>query len=385
MTRRLMASLGAMATLSPATGVTQASPDRDSARITITETTDMQAVTVARGLESPWSLGFTPDGRILVTERPGRVRIISGDSLDPSPWAEITVVESAAGGFETGLMGLAIDPGFATTRRVYVCYTHGEGGSIRSNRIGVLTERNGRGEGLRVLLDDIPANRYHNGCRLAFGPDGKLYATTGDAGTTRAEGAAAQSSSSLAGKVLRLDPDGSIPADNPDPRSYVWTVGHRNAQGLAFDPVSGRLWSTGHGTGGSGNNELNLIERGGNYGWPLAIGEERDRRFAAPIVVWPHAPAGMTFVRGDRYPSLRGTLLVATLSAQRLLCVSWPDGDSATPRTETLLESTYGRLRDVAQSPDGWIYLATSNRDGRGVPVRDDDRILRLVGPAPVR
>jgi glucose/arabinose dehydrogenase len=337
-----------------------------------------QAQPVARNLETPWSLAFAPDGRLFVAERPGRIRVITRDSLDPVPWATIPVHESVPGGMESGLMGLAIDPAFARSPRVYICYTHAEAGRPHSNRIAVLTEEKGRGVRLAVLLGGIPANSYHNGCRLKFGPDGKLYATTGDAGSNRAQGDSAQSRTSLAGKVLRLNADGTIPSDNPSPDSYIWSLGHRNAQGLAFEPGNGRLWATEHGTGAGGNNELNLIERGRNYGWPIAIGTERDNRFTDPVAVWPDAPAGATFVNGDKYPDLRGALVVATLSSKRLLLVRLPSS-AAAPSREVLIDGEFGRLRDVVQGPDGFLYLATSNRDGRGTPEAGADQVLRLL------
>jgi glucose/arabinose dehydrogenase len=352
-------------------------------------TSRFEAVAVARGLETPWSLAFAPDGRLFVAERPGRIRVVAHDTLARAPWAIVPASESAAQGLETGLMGLAVDPRFARTGRVYVCYTEDSAGA-RTNRIAALTESRatGRGGSLTVLVPDIPAARYHDGCRLSFGPDGKLYATTGDASETRdaPSAALAQSPASLAGKVLRLDPDGAVPADNPFPGSYVWSLGHRNAQGLAWQPggggAGGRLFATEHGTGEGGGNELNVIERGKNYGWPDVIGVARVPRFVDPILVREDAPAGATFVTGDRYPALRGALLIATLGTQRLLAVTLgPDsaGRPSVARTEVLVAGAYGRLRDVVQGPDGYLYVATSNRDGRGRPGPDDDRVLRLL------
>jgi aldose sugar dehydrogenase len=335
---------------------------------------------IARRLETPWSLAFAPDGRLFVAERPGRIRVIAGDSLLSAPWAVLTVHESAARNIESGLMGLAVDPAFARNHRVYVCFTVSAGDGTLLNRIGVLTEVGGSGHGLTVLVDSIPGGIYHDGCRLKFGPDGKLYATTGDATGTPAEAGAAQLTGSLAGKVLRLNPDGSVPADNPFPRSLIWSLGHRNPQGLAFEPATGRLFATEHGTGGTGNNELNLIERGHNYGWPTVIGAAADERFTPPLFVGEDAPAGATFVSGNRYPGLRGSLLVATLSAMRLLEFTiGPTSVPAVTRKAVLIEGTYGRIRDIIQGPDGYLYLATSNRDGRGKPKAEDDRVIRLA------
>jgi glucose/arabinose dehydrogenase len=334
--------------------------------------------TLARGLESVWSLAFAPDGRLFLTERPGRIRVIQRGSLAAEPWAVIPAHESAAQGNESGLMGLAIDPAFGQNGRVYVCYTQSTGQTI-VNRIAVLTESAGKGGQPRVLVDGIPAGRYHNGCRLKFGPDGKLYATTGDAGESRDQGGRAQDAASLAGKVLRLNPDGSVPSDNPTPGSFVWSTGHRNAQGLAFHPETGALYATEHGTGAGGNNEINRIERGRNYGWPITIGHERDARFVPPVFVGPDAPAGATFVSNDLYPGLRGSLLVALIGPRRLLRVTLSDDPERPPTTEVLIDQRLGRIRDVVEGPDGLIYLATSNRDGRGTPTADDDRVIRLV------
>jgi glucose/arabinose dehydrogenase len=336
--------------------------------------------TIAAKLETIWSLAFAPDGRFFVTERAGRIRVIDRDVLAPEPWATIPVHESVKQNIETGLMGLAIDPQFAKTKRVYICYTHAQNGTIHSNRIAVLTEDQGKGQGLTVILGDIPAGPYHNGCRLKFGPDGKLYATTGDATGNRADGGIAQSLTSLGGKILRLNPDGSVPADNPFPGSYVWSYGHRNSQGLAFQPRTGRLLATEHGTGEGGGNELNVIEKGKNYGWPTVIGQANDARFVDPILVRGDAPAGATFVEGDRYPDLRGNLLIAAIGTERLLRVVFREGAPLeVARTDVLIDTTFGRLRDVIQGPDGFLYIATSNRDmRRRPPAPDDDRVIRL-------
>jgi aldose sugar dehydrogenase len=337
-----------------------------------------EAQVVAQNLESVWALAFAPDGRLFLTERSGRIRVIANNTLAPEPWARIPVVESAATGAEPGLMGLAVDPGFARNSRLYVCYTHP--GPPPVNRIAVLTEERGRGTHLTTLVDGMIAGAYHNGCRLKFGPDGRLYATIGDGYEQRE---LAQATDTLAGKVLRLNADGSVPADNPFPKSYVWSYGHRNQQGLAFQPGTGRLFATEHGTGPGGNNELNVIEKGRNYGWPTVVGDVADARFIRPIMVRGEGPAGATFVTGNRYPQLRGNLLIGTLSGERLLRVVLGMGAQVqVARVDVLIEGTYGRLRDVIMGPDGLIYLATSNRDGHGgtsKPRPGDDRVIRLL------
>jgi aldose sugar dehydrogenase len=333
---------------------------------------------VARNLETVWALAFAPDGRLFLTERRGRIRVIQKDTLAPEPWATIPVMESPSTGIESGLMGLAVDPAFARNRRIYICYTHP--GPPLVNRIAVLTDQNGRGTALTTLVDRIVGGAYHNGCRLKFGPDGKLYATIGD-GYERRE--LAQSTDALAGKVLRLNPDGTVPADNPFPKSYVWSYGHRNSQGLAFHPRTGRLFATEHGTGPGGNNELNVIEKGRNYGWPTVVGDVADDRFVRPIMVRGEGPAGATFVTGDRYPQLRDNLLIGTLSGERLLRVVLDMGPPIrVSRSDVLIEGTFGSIRDVIMGPDGFIYVGTTNRDGHGGrsrPRPGDDKVIRLL------
>src|SRR5262245_24242954 len=321
---------------------------------------------VVGGLEAPWALAFAPDGRLFVTERPGRIRVVRDGRLDPSPLATLKVLARGEG----GLMGLAVDPGFAETRRLYVCYTADKAGRT-INRLSVLTLLEGQPPAERVLVDDMPGAGVHDGCRVKFGPDGKLYFTMGDA----AQPPLAQARESPSGKIIRMNADGSVPADNPFPGSRVYTLGHCNPQGLAWDRA-GRLWSSEHGPSGLPccHDEINLIRAGQNYGWPHVYGISEDKRFVDPVAesgrftTW--APSGIA-VLGDE-------LFVTALRGQRLLRFRI-QADGGLAPSPALFEGTYGRLREVIVGPDGALYVATNNRDGRGSPAPDDDRILRVV------
>src|SRR6185369_15764593 len=332
--------------------------------------------TLARGVDTPWAIAFAPDGRIFFTERPGRIRVIKDGALQSAPWAAIDVYESG----ESGLMGLALDPSFAQNRFVYAAYTYRDGEGKAKNRLVRLRDENGRGALDKILLDNVAAANNHDGGRVKFGPDGKLYFTTGDAQQDKL----AQDLKSLNGKILRMNSDGSVPADNPFSNSPVYSYGHRNAQGLAWEPQSGRLYATEHGPSGLPccHDEVNLIEAGKNYGWPAIYGDQTKNAMVAPVLqsgndTW--APAGATFFTRKNHP-WAGSFLFTGLRGQALYRAIF---DAKEPRKVALFERIYerrfGRLRDVAEGPDGALYLLTSNRDGRGRPGPEDDRILRLV------
>lgn len=357
-----------MARTSPVAATRAATPPPTSTPAAV----DFRVETVAAGLEAPWDLAFAPDGRIFVTERPGRLRVIEGGQLRPEPVA--TLPEVAARG-EGGLLGLALAPDFAQSRALYLYHTYSEGGALR-NRVVRFTEEGNRLRDPRIILDGIPGATIHDGGRIAFGPDGKLYITTGDA----AQPDLAQNRDSLGGKILRLNPDGSIPGDNPFPGSPVYSYGHRNPQGLAWQPGTNQLYVTEHGP--SAQDEVNRIVPGGNYGWPAMRGNEGRRDgLTGPVIAsgagttW--APSGATFVSAGTFPQWRGDLLFAGLRSATLWRVDLADDGSA--RLHPLLADEYGRLRTVIEGPDGLLYVLTSSRDGRGSPGQGDDRLLRLA------
>jgi aldose sugar dehydrogenase len=330
------------------------------------------------GLDTPWAIAFAPDGRIFLTERSGRIRVIKDGKLVAEPWMTLGVSEAG----EAGLLGLALDPQFAQNRYVYVAYTdRSPEGGLR-NRLVRLREDPATGKGVmdRVLIDNVPANTNHDGGRVKFGPDGKLYWTMGEAQNMTA----AQDLQTLSGKILRINPDGNIPSDNPIPGSPIYSYGHRNPQGLAWQPGTKRLYATEHGPSGEKGccqDEVNLIEPGKNYGWPVITGDQKRAGMVSPVIesttseTW--APSGATFVTSGPW---QGSLLFAGLRGQTLYRLTLDPADpSKTMGLERLFAGQYGRLRDVAEGPDGAIYILTSNGDGRGNLPPDGDRVLRLT------
>ncbi|HEX7007710.1 MAG TPA: PQQ-dependent sugar dehydrogenase [Alphaproteobacteria bacterium] len=341
------------------------------------------------GLETPWSLVFLPDGRALVSERPGRIRLIEQGRLRDEPYARIDGTETVGGlfdsvmrlvvGGEAGLMGLALHPDFPRQPYVYAMHTL-DGANGIQNRAIRLRHEGARATPETVIVDGIPGARIHDGGRIAFGPDRMLYVATGDA----SRAALAQDRASLAGKILRVDAEGAVPNDNPFPGSPVWSLGHRNPQGLAWHPETRQLFVAEHGPTGEfglrAYDEINVVVKGGNYGWPRAVGAAGDARYRDPLVAWPERatpPGGIAFWRGDLY--------VTTLRSQALIRVALDragEGWRVTAIERWFNDGSdgrYGRLRDAVVGPDGALYVLTSNRDGRGSPRRGDDRILRIT------
>ncbi len=343
--------------------------------------TSFKVQLVASGLEVPWSIVWTRDGRMIFAERPGRVRVIENGSLRPQPLFVVPDVEATG---ESGLMSLALHPEFNRNGFIYLSYAYSSGGM----RVRVVRYREAP-EGFvdrKVIIEDIPGERFHAGCRLRFGPDGKLYITTGDAGKRDL----AQQLNSLAGKTLRLNDDGSVPQDNPfvgqqDARPEIWSYGHRNAQGLDFQPGSNLMFQTEHGPsgfdGGQGADEVNIVERGKNYGWPVIRRNETRAGMESPLLEYTPAcaPASGAFYSGPGFSAFKGNFFFGCLRGERLIRVVL-DGRKVVSQEDLIKD--YGRIRDVVEGPDGNLYFSTSNRDGRGKPAEDDDRILRLV---PVR
>jgi len=330
---------------------------------------------VAENLFVPTALVFAPDGRLFVSERPGRIRVIIDGHLQDDPLLRIRV----ASGGDAGLLGLAVDPNFRETGYLYVMYTYIEAGQ-RHNRISRLAVSDGENSQEETLLEDIPGGVFHNGGCLTFGPDGMLYAATGDVQKPEL----AQDMGSLAGKILRIRPDGTIPADNPIPGSYVYALGFQNPKGLAWQPDTGFLFVTDEGAlSGSRCDEINRVIPGGNYGWPAVCGAAGDERFVDPILssdlLEIEEPAAAIFYNGELLAAWRGDLLITMLSGEHLQRITLGAEEGQAPSAQEVLLVGYGRLRGLTMAPDGALYVATSNRDGKGNPSKGDDRILRIV------
>jgi glucose/arabinose dehydrogenase len=312
------------------------------------------ATVIASGLAIPWSIAFLPSGRALITERD------SARILELQPNGEVVERKKIADARPTGeggLLGIAVSPSYDTDGFIYAYYTTETDNRITRFRFDDSPER--------VLLAGIPKASNHDGGRLAFGPDGMLYASTGDAGDKDL----AQDGESLAGKILRLNPDGSIPTDNPSSISPMYSKGHRNVQGLAWDE-RGRLWASEFGQ--NTTDELNLIEPGNNYGWPDCEGLCDKDGMTNPAATWPTSdasPSGLAFWKGDLY--------MAALKGKRLWRIPVNEAGAGTPAA--LFNDKFGRLRAVATTPDGKLWISTSNRDGRGDPKPEDDHIFAIT------
>jgi glucose/arabinose dehydrogenase len=320
---------------------------------------------IAENLDTPWEIEFIPNGEILVTERPGNLIKID-EQGNKQTIAEIGEVAEIG---EGGLMGMALHPDFEDNNFIYLYFTSQLNGSI-TNKIVRYELVNNALQNPVNIVENIPAENFHNGGRIAFGPDGYLYVTTGDAGVT----GNSQDTNSLSGKILRITDNGAAPPDNPF-NNRTFSYGHRNPQGLVWDN-NGRLWATEHGPSGSetGNDEVNLIESGKNYGWPNIRGTQTQNGMEIPYIesgrgnTW--APSSLAFFNGTLYfGGLRGEALYKL------------DINNQEKRIETLFRREYGRIRIVKIGPDGYLYIGTSNNDERGNPAEGDDKIIRMSLP----
>lgn len=347
---------------------------------------ELVPVVVARGLVNPWALAFLPDGRMLVTEKPGRLRVVDAQGHLSPPLAGMLPVANVG---QCGLLDVALDPKFADNRLIY--WTFAEPGAGGTNSTAVARARLEGAPGqerladARVIFSQEPkmSSRQHCGSRIAFDRAGNLWVGLGDRFSGKDS---AQSTDNHIGKVVRIASDGSVPADNPfvgqaGALPQLWSIGHRNIQGLAVHPATGELWASEHGP--QGGDEINVVQGGRNYGWPLVtfgrnygsgtvIGEEGPKAgFEQPLAHWVPvsvAPSGLAFITSDRYPGWKGSLMMGTLRAQTLIRLTL-DGRRVTG-THKLLVELGQRIRDVRQGPDGWLYIVTDGAEGQ---------IIRLV------
>ena len=325
-----------------------------------------EAVTViAQNLDTPWAIAFLPDNSMLVTERLGKIRFIdSSGNLDPAPIATISDAREIG---EGGLLGIALHPDFSSNNFIYLYYTYSESGGNTLNRVVRVKYINNTLSDEKIILDKIPGASNHNGGRIKFGPDKLLYIGTGDAQNP----SQAQNTNTLGGKILRITDEGKTPSDNKF-NNPVFSYGHRNVQGLAWD-LNNNLWATEHGRSGvlSGLDELNLIQNGNNYGWPTIQGDETRSGMLAPKKhsgsdTW--APSGASFVGNSLFFSgLRGQALYEAVIEE-----------SQAVEVKEHFKGEFGRIREVILGPDGFLYITTSNRDGRGTPDTNDDKVIRI-------
>ncbi|WP_229426692.1 PQQ-dependent sugar dehydrogenase [Microvirga alba] len=357
-------------------GVASAASAQDTQRVR-TDKVEVIVETVARGLENPWSLAFLPDGRMLVTERPGRLRIVAADGKLSDPVNNVPPVAARGQG---GLLDVALDPNFKQNRLIYLSFAEerGEGRAGTSVARARLNDDGAALENVQVIFRQEPAHTggNHFGSRLVFDRDGNLFITLGERFDLREQ---AQNPANHLGKIIHIKPEGGAAANNPflniqGTRPEIWSIGHRNVQGAALNPATGELWTAEHGA--RGGDEINIPRKGRNYGWPVItygvdysgvkIGKGTKRAgMEQPIYYWDPsiAPSGMMFYTADKFPGWRGNILVGAL-AGKLVSRLEIDGDKVTGE-ERMLQNLGERIRDVRQGPDGLVYLLTDSSQGR--------------------
>ncbi|WP_293309904.1 PQQ-dependent sugar dehydrogenase [Pedobacter sp. UBA5917] len=339
-----------------------------------TERVFFKVDTLATNLTVPWQIVFLPNHDMLFTERPGRVRIYRNGKLQQKPVLEVNNIKAET---KTGLLGMAIHPDFNKNHFIYIAHNYGDNKSLWL-RVVRYEFKNDTLINPKTLIEQIPAARNHTGCRLAFGRDQKLYISTGDAD----QPILAQDLKTYNGKILRLNANGEIPADNPFVKNdtahkEIWSYGHRNPQGIAFEPQTNQFYATEHGP--TGGDEINIIKKGGNYGWPVIHHQETKTGMITPFLEYTPSigPSEAVFYHGNAFPQLKGNLLVACLRGESILRIEMDKNKIV--KQEVLLKKQYGRIRSLVVGPDGYLYISTSNFDlPESKGEKPYDMILRL-------
>jgi glucose/arabinose dehydrogenase len=342
---------------------------------TISKSIDYTYTAVASNLYVSWSIVFPTENSMYIAQRSGEI-LYYKNSQPQSNFYKFSEISATN---EEGLMGMVLDPDYPNSPYIYTSLAYEENNQMFV-KVVRLTDVNNQAKEVKILLDKIPAAKFHAGSRLRFGPDQKLYITTGDATDKNI----AQDLNSLGGKILRINKDGSIPDDNPFPKSAIYSYGHRNPQGIDFDPISGVLFSTEHGPslfdGAAGGDEFNRILPGKDYGWPKVSHTDSTPEAIDPLLVFTPAvaPASGVFYTGDRYTTLKNAFLFGGLRGEGIF-VMYLDETRQKVTSYEKLNINEGRIREIAVSPDDYIYFSTSNRDGRGNPNDKSDQIFKLM------